>query len=90
MCYSLQEKWFFPRHRGIAKHNGRCVVQRYLGYWDCDPVTLVPSSPIDSAHFYVEMMGGAEKMIPRRKELHDQGRYMLGQEILNKLVQAEP
>jgi alkyl sulfatase BDS1-like metallo-beta-lactamase superfamily hydrolase len=36
------------------------------------------------------MMGGAEKIIAKGWELHDEGKYMHAQEILNKLVQAEP
>jgi alkyl sulfatase BDS1-like metallo-beta-lactamase superfamily hydrolase len=36
------------------------------------------------------MMGGAEKILTRGQELHDQGKYLLAQEILNKQVQAEP
>src|SRR6516162_8199953 len=43
-----------------------------------------------SAPLYVEMMGGAEKILARGRELHDQGKYLLAMEILNKLVQAEP
>jgi linear primary-alkylsulfatase len=35
------------------------------------------------------MMGGAEKILARGRELHDQGKYLLASEILNKLVQAE-
>ena len=46
--------------------------------------------PADSAPLYVEMMGGAEKILARGRELHDEGKYLLAQEILNKLVQAEP
>jgi len=36
------------------------------------------------------MMGGARRILSRGRELHDQGEYKLAQEILNKLVQAEP
>jgi alkyl sulfatase BDS1-like metallo-beta-lactamase superfamily hydrolase len=35
-------------------------------------------------------MGGSEKIIARGRQLHDEGRYLHAQEILNKLVQAEP
>jgi hypothetical protein len=66
------------------------VVQRYLGFWDCNPATLIPLSPGDSAPLYVEMMGGAERIIARGRELHDAGEYLLAVEIVNKLVQAEP
>jgi alkyl sulfatase BDS1-like metallo-beta-lactamase superfamily hydrolase len=36
------------------------------------------------------MMGGAQKIMDRGRQLHDQGRYLHAQEIVNKLVQAEP
>jgi len=36
------------------------------------------------------MMGGAERIMARAQELYDAGEYLLAQEILNKLVQAEP
>jgi alkyl sulfatase BDS1-like metallo-beta-lactamase superfamily hydrolase len=36
------------------------------------------------------MMGGAEWIIARGRELHDAGDHLLAVEIVNKLVQAEP
>ncbi len=66
------------------------MIQRYLGFWDCNPATLIPLSPEDSAPLYVEMMGGSEKILARGRELHDDGKYLLASEIVNKLVQAEP
>jgi alkyl sulfatase BDS1-like metallo-beta-lactamase superfamily hydrolase len=36
------------------------------------------------------MMGGSEKIIAKGRELYDQGKYRHAQEILNKLVYAEP
>ncbi len=87
---SLQDKWFCRGYHGSPQHNSRGVIQRYLGFWDCNPTTLIPLSPRDSAPLYVEMMGGGEKIIARGQELHDEGKYFLAQEIVNKLVQAEP
>ena len=66
------------------------MIQRYFGYWDLNPATLVPLSPEDSAPLYVEMMGGAKKIMAKSKELYDQGEYRYAMEILNKLVYAEP
>ena len=87
---SLQNKWFCRGYHGSPQHNSRGVVQRYLGFWDCNPTTLIPLSPKDSAPLYVEMMGGSEKIMARGRQLHDEGRYLHAQEIVNKLVQAEP
>ena len=87
---SLQNKWFCRGYHGSPQHNSRGVIQRYLGFWDCNPATLIPLSPGDSAPLYVEMMGGAAKIMARGQQLHNEGKYLLAQEIVNKLVQAEP
>lgn len=87
---SLQEQWAAHSYHGSEEHNSRAVINRYLGYWDANPATLIPLSPRDSAPLYVEMMGGAEKIMAKGKELYDQGKYREAIEILNKLVYAEP
>lgn len=87
---SLQDQWAAHSYHGSEEHNSRAVVNRYLGYWDANPATLIPLSPRDSAPLYVEMMGGAEKIVVKGKELYDQGKYRHAIEILNKLVYAEP
>jgi alkyl sulfatase BDS1-like metallo-beta-lactamase superfamily hydrolase len=90
MPESLQQTWYARGYHGSPEHNSRGVVQRFLGYWDCNPATLVPLSPEDSAPLYVEMMGGASRIMAKGRELHDRGDYLLAQEILNRLVHAEP
>jgi len=87
---SLQNQWAAHSYHGSEQHNSRAVINRYLGYWDANPATLIPLSPRDSAPLYVEMMGGSKKIIAKGEELYDQGKYYLAQEILNKLVYAEP
>ena len=87
---SLQKQWAARSYHGSVEHNSRAVINRFLGYWDGNPTTLIPLSPEDSAPLYVEMMGGAAKIIAKGKELYDQGKYRHAQEILNKLVYAEP
>jgi alkyl sulfatase BDS1-like metallo-beta-lactamase superfamily hydrolase len=87
---SLQQQWSVRSYHGSVEHNSRAVINRYLGYWDGNPTTLIPLSPEDSAPLYVEMMGGASKIIAKGRELFNQGKYRHAQEILNKLVYAEP
>jgi alkyl sulfatase BDS1-like metallo-beta-lactamase superfamily hydrolase len=87
---SLQQKWECRGYHGSVPHNARGVVTRYLGFWDCNPATLIPLSPEDSAPLYVEMMGGAAKILAKARQLHDEGKYLLASEILDKLVHAEP
>jgi alkyl sulfatase BDS1-like metallo-beta-lactamase superfamily hydrolase len=87
---SLQEQWLARGYHGSMEHNSRGVINRYLGYWDGNPTTLIPLSPEDSAPLYVEMMGGAGPILAKARELYDAGQYRHAQEILNKLVYAEP
>src|SRR5210317_2014018 len=70
---SQQENWYARGYHGSFEHNSRAVINRYLGYWDGNPTTLIPLNPEDSAPLYVEMMGGAKPIIAKGKELYEQG-----------------
>ena len=87
---SLQQNWAAHSYHGSEEHNSRAVLNRYLGYWDANPATLVPLSPRDSAPLYVEMMGGSKKIMAKAKSLHKVGKYLEAVELLNKLTLAEP
>jgi alkyl sulfatase BDS1-like metallo-beta-lactamase superfamily hydrolase len=87
---SLQQSWFTRDYHGSHQNNARGVIQRFLGYWDGNPANLIPLSPEDSGPLYVEMMGGAERIMTRGRELISEGKYLHATEILNRLVQGEP
>lgn len=87
---TLQQQWAARSYHGSVKHNARAVVNRYLGYWDANPTTLVPLSPGEVAPLYVELMGGAAPILAKGAELCEAGEYLLAIEILDRLVHAEP
>jgi alkyl sulfatase BDS1-like metallo-beta-lactamase superfamily hydrolase len=86
----IAQQWYNRGYHGSPEHNSRGVINRYLGYWDANPATLIPLSPADSAPLYVEMMGGSDKILAKGRELLAAGEYFQAQEILNKLVHSEP
>lgn len=86
---ALQRSWAARSYHGSVEHNARAVINRYLGYWDGNPATLIPLAPRESAPLFVEMMGGADAVMMRARELINAGDYLLAVEILNKLVYAE-
>ncbi len=47
MPKSLQDKWYARGYHGSPEHNSRRVIQRFLGFWDANPATLIPLSPGD-------------------------------------------
>ena len=57
----IAQQWYNRGYHGSPEHNSRGVINRYLGYWDGNPATLIPLSPADSAPLYVEMMGGSRR-----------------------------
>ncbi|MEE4119520.1 MAG: alkyl sulfatase dimerization domain-containing protein, partial [Paracoccaceae bacterium] len=87
---ALQAHWHVRGYHGSPEHNARGVIQRYLGYWDCNPATLVPPSPEESAPVYLRMMGGARAIVDEAAKLYEAGDYRMAVEILNKLALAEP
>jgi alkyl sulfatase BDS1-like metallo-beta-lactamase superfamily hydrolase len=87
---SLQNQWAARSYHGSEQINSRGVINRFLGFWDGNPANLIPLSPRDSAPLYVEMMGGADKIMAKGQQLYDQGKYLEASEILNRLVLAQP
>ncbi|MCH6201823.1 MBL fold metallo-hydrolase [Aquiflexum sp. LQ15W] len=87
---SLQKQWAARSYHGSVEHNSRAIINRYLGYWDANPLTLIPMPERESAPLFVEMMGGAGPIIEKGKELFEEGKYKHAGELLNKLVFAEP
>lgn len=87
---SLEQQWAARSYHGSVEHNTRAVINRYLGYWDGNPATLMPLAPRESAPLFVEMMGGADAIMTKADQLMQSGDYLLAIEILNKLVYGEP
>jgi len=87
---SLQQQWAARSYHGDVRNNARAVINRFIGFYDGNPVNLAPLSPRDSAPLYVEMMGGSDKIMAKGKELIAKGQYLQATEILSKLVFAQP
>ncbi|MCZ6917289.1 MAG: MBL fold metallo-hydrolase [Gemmatimonadetes bacterium] len=87
---SLQQQWAARSYHGAVENNVRAVLNFYLGFWDTNPVNLIPLSPEESAPLYVEMMGGRGPILAKGRELYDRGEYLQAQEIVDKLVWAQP
>jgi alkyl sulfatase BDS1-like metallo-beta-lactamase superfamily hydrolase len=87
---SLQQQRAARSYHGDSRNNARAVINRFIGFYDGNPVNLAPLSPRDSAPLYVEMMGGSAKIMAKGKQLLAKGQYLQATEILNKLIFAQP
>ncbi len=87
---SLQRQWAARSYHGSEVINSRAIINRFIGFWDGNPVNLEPLPQTESGRLYVEMMGGSVNILAKGRELIDQGKYLHAGEILNRLVFAEP
>lgn len=87
----VQARDFATRgYYGTLNHDMKAVYQRYFGWWDGNPANFNPIPPEQSAPKYVELAGGADKLLAAGKKAIAAGDYRWAAELLNKLVFAEP
>ena len=86
----LQSAFSVRGYYGTVKHNARAVYQRYFGWFDGNPAHLDPLPATESAAKYVELMGGADRVLEQGRAAYDRGEYRWAAELLNHLVFAQP
>ena len=74
---SLDGAWHARGYYGHIRHNVKAIYQKYLGWYDANPVNLDPLPPVESGKKYVEYMGGADAILRARGQGFRQGRIPL-------------
>jgi alkyl sulfatase BDS1-like metallo-beta-lactamase superfamily hydrolase len=86
----LARQWYNRGYYGSMAFNSRAVYQRYMGWYDANPVNLAPIPPAQAASRYVKAMGGRDKVLALAAEAHAAGDYPWAATLLNHLVLADP
>lgn len=87
---ALEKNWYTRQYYGTVAHDSKAVYQKYMGWYDANPVNLNPLTPSDSARKYVEYMGDPEEILKKAREDFDKGEYQWVAEITNVLIYADP
>jgi alkyl sulfatase BDS1-like metallo-beta-lactamase superfamily hydrolase len=87
---SLDGAWHTRGYYGHIRHNVKAIYQKYLGWYDANPVHLDPLPPVEAGRKYVEYMGGAEAILARARQDFGRGEFRFVAEALSHLVFAEP
>ena len=87
---ALEKNWYTRQYYGTVAHNSKAVYQKYMGWYDANPVNLDPLTPSDSAKKYVEYMGDPDEILKKARADFDKGEYQWVAEITNVLVYADP
>ena len=86
----ISKTWYTRDHYGNYSQNARGAVQRYLGYYDGNPVNLFPLSEQELAKKLVEYIGSEEKVLEKAEEDFAKGEYQWVATITNHLVFLNP
>ncbi len=86
----LEKVWYTRQYYGTLRHNSQAVYQKYMGWYDANPVNLDPLSPSESAKKYVEYLGDVDRVLELAKQDFADGEYRWVAEITNVLVFADP
>ena len=87
---ALEKVWYTRQYYGTLKHNSQAVYQKYMGWYDANPVHLDPLEPTESAKKWVEYLGDTDEVLRKAKEDFDKGEYRWVAEVTNVLVFADP
>lgn len=86
----LEKVWYTRPYYGTLAHNAKAVYQKYLGWYDANPVNLNPLPPCDTAKKLVEYLGSTELVLCKAKKDYAKGEYQWVAQITKELVFADP
>jgi alkyl sulfatase BDS1-like metallo-beta-lactamase superfamily hydrolase len=86
----LTDEWYNSEFYGTIIHNTKAVYQKYLGWYNGNPVELNKLLPEESAKKYVEYMGGANRILEKARKSFVDGEYQWVAEVTKHVIYAEP
>jgi alkyl sulfatase BDS1-like metallo-beta-lactamase superfamily hydrolase len=87
---SLEGAWHARGYYGHIRHNVKAIYQKYLGWYDANPVNLDPLPPVEAGKKYVEYMGGMDAILERAHKDFAKGEFRFVAQALSHLVFADP
>ena len=86
----LENAWHARGYYGSVSHNVKAIYQRYMGWYDGNPVNLWKHPPVEAGRRYVEFMGGADAVVEKARGSFESGDFRWAAEVLGHVVFAEP
>lgn len=86
----LEKVWYTRPYYGTLAHNAKAVYQKYLGWYDANPVNLNPLPPSNTAKKLVEYLGSTDAVLRKARKDFEKGDYQWVAQITKELVFADP
>ncbi len=86
----LQRNWYTRQYYGTVSHDAKATYQRFMGWYDANPIHLDELAPTDYAKKLVEYLGDVDAVLARARADFEAGQYQWVAQITNTLVFADP
>lgn len=86
----LEKVWYTRQYYGTLAHNAKAVYQKYMGWYDANPVHLAQLTPSDYAKKLVEYLGDTGAVLKKARADFEAGEYQWVAELTNAIVYAQP
>ena len=86
----LKKVWYLRPYYGTYETNIKAIYQKYLGFYDGNPINLNPLTKKEFAEKLVEYVGSADKVLEHAKANYLEGEYQAVAEMTGYLLQLDP
>lgn len=87
---ALEKVWYTRQYYGTLAHNVKAMYQKYMGWYDGNPVHLAELEPTEYAKKLVEYLQDTDRVLEMAREDFEKGEYQWVAQITNTLVYAQP
>ena len=83
---SLNQEYYNRGYYGTLNHDSKAVFQRYVGWWDGNPVNYFKYPETEAASRFVSDMGGPDAVFNKAKEYYNKGDYRWTLELTKQIL----
>jgi alkyl sulfatase BDS1-like metallo-beta-lactamase superfamily hydrolase len=87
---NLEKVWYTRQYYGTLSHNVKAVYQKYMGWYDANPVNLNLLPPEQTAKKLVAYLGDTDVVLEKARLDFTNGEYQWVAQITKELVYADP
>lgn len=72
---AFEGNWYTRGCYGTVHHDVKATYQRFMGWYDANPIHLAELAPSEYAKKLVEYLGDADAVLAKAKADYDKGEY---------------
>ncbi|KAJ6126797.1 hypothetical protein N7523_002409 [Penicillium sp. IBT 18751x] len=87
---TLDNAWHLQGYYGSLNHNVKGIYQRYMTWFDGNPVNLWKLPPAEEGIRYVSCMGGSDQTVSLAEDFSSKGDLRFAATLLGHVIAADP